>query len=198
MLSWPIWSFFLVHKFISTQCERWLHVSILSVAWMHIISRDFVAWTNLLRYHVFAGRDVGDKYLAFQSLDARNLLSTDVRYNFPVDTGKTLPTASQAALARGLRSMATPRTWVESVPEYRAVVPRMQETPFPGQRDSGKAIRSKFFDDIESMTKRSLTIWSLKDPKDCTFQQTTWVLDLAWRNPREAVRRLEIFFTAKA
>ena len=29
-------------------------------------------------------RNVGDKYLTFQSLDARNLLSTNIRYNFPV------------------------------------------------------------------------------------------------------------------
>ena len=34
-------------------------------------------------------RNVGDKYLTLQSLDARNLLSTNVRYNFPVQaTGK--------------------------------------------------------------------------------------------------------------
>ena len=51
---------------------------------MHAISLDFVAWTNLLHNQVFASRDVGDKYFTFQSLDARNLLCTDVRYNFPV------------------------------------------------------------------------------------------------------------------
>ena len=28
-------------------------------------------------------RDVGDKYLTFHSLDARNLRSTEVRYNYP-------------------------------------------------------------------------------------------------------------------
>ena len=39
---------------------------------------------NLLCNQSFASRDVGDKYLTFHSLDAKNLLSTEVRYNYPV------------------------------------------------------------------------------------------------------------------
>ena len=35
-------------------------------------------------------RDVGDNYVTFQPLNARNLLSTNVRYNYPVLPGDTV------------------------------------------------------------------------------------------------------------
>ena len=40
--------------------------------------------TNLLHNQSFASHGVVDKYITFHSLDARNLLSTEVRYNYPV------------------------------------------------------------------------------------------------------------------
>ena len=39
---------------------------------------------NLLRNQISSNRDVGDNCWTFQSLNTRNLLSTDVRYNYPV------------------------------------------------------------------------------------------------------------------
>ena len=44
----------------------------------------FVARTILLRNHIAASRDVGDKYLRFQSFVASNLQLRNVRYNHPV------------------------------------------------------------------------------------------------------------------
>ena len=43
-----------------------------------------------MRNQSFANRDVGDKYLTFHSLDTRNLLSTEVRYNYPVQSSTGL------------------------------------------------------------------------------------------------------------
>ena len=76
----------------------------------------FVARTILLRNQFSVSRYVGDNYFTFQSFNARNLLSTDVRYNYPVFTDKTANTQDGARLdiaANGLWGGRFERTYVD-------------------------------------------------------------------------------------
>ena len=50
----------------------------------HVISCEVSCLNDLLRNQISMNRDIGDSCSIFQSLNTRNLLSTEVRYNYPV------------------------------------------------------------------------------------------------------------------
>ena len=59
------------------------YISVVRSHIKHVISRK-VCHLNDLHNRISVGHDIGDNYFTFQSFNARNLLSTDVGYNYPV------------------------------------------------------------------------------------------------------------------
>ena len=83
-LSWPIRSLILAHEFIFKLlmfycflivCQHFCICIIVCLLSCQCRQNEFIAQS------LTPNRDVGDKYLTFQSLDARNLLRTNVHYN---------------------------------------------------------------------------------------------------------------------